>query len=159
MSPLAVLSAIGTVQQLRASVNGWSRRLSQASAYGLAAFVLGLVALIFLGLALFLVLADTISPAAAAAVVAAVFVLLAAVAGLLARHAIRRGRGGTGTGTSVALPAAAAATGDPMLAAATSLGGVDPRTLLALGAGLVGGLIAAQLRTRSARAETRQAAE
>jgi protein-S-isoprenylcysteine O-methyltransferase Ste14 len=148
MSPLAILGAVGTVQQLRASVNGWSRRLAHASAYGLVAFVLVLVALIFLGMTLFFVLADTISPAAAAGAVAAVFVLLAAVAGLLARHAVRRGRGGTGT--QMAVPAAAAAaTRDPMLSAAGTLASIDPRMLLALGAGLVGGLLATQLKART----------
>ena len=156
MSPLAILSAVGTVQQLRATVNGWSRRLALASAYGFVAFVLALAALLFLGATLFLLLADSMSPAAAAAVVMAVFLVLAIVAGLLARHAIRRGRGGTGMHAALPAPVAAA---DPMMAAASSLGGIDPRTLLALGAGLVGGLIAAQLRSRSNRTETRQAAE
>jgi hypothetical protein len=147
MSPLAILGAVGTVQQLRATVNGWTRRLSLASAYGVVALVLALVALMFLGLTLFLVLADTVSPVAAAGIVAAVFVLLALIAGLLARHAVKRGRGGTGT--QLAVPAAAtAATHDPMLAAAGTLASIDPRMLLALGAGLVGGLLATQLKAR-----------
>jgi hypothetical protein len=155
MSPLAVLSAIGTVQQLRATLNGWSRRISHASIYGLTAFVLALVALVFLAATLFLLLADVMPPAASAAVVTAIFLLLAVVAGLLARRAIRRGRGGTGMQT---LPAPVAAH-EPLQAVAGSIGGIDPRTLLALGAGLIGGLIAAQWRTRSVRAESRQAAE
>ncbi|HEX2116008.1 MAG TPA: phage holin family protein [Alphaproteobacteria bacterium] len=155
MSPLAVLSAIGTVQQLRATLNGWSRRVSHASIYGFAAFVLGLVGLVFIAATLFLLLADVMPPAAAAAAVAGLFVVLAIGAGLLARHAIRRGRGGTGTQT---LPAPVVAH-DPLQAVAGSLGGIDPRTLLALGAGLAGGLIAAQWRTRAVRTESRQAAE
>ena len=67
----------------------------------------GLVALIFLGVALFLVLADALPAVAAAAIVAGVFIALGLIAGLLARHAIRRGRGGTGT--HVVVPTSAAA--------------------------------------------------
>jgi hypothetical protein len=157
MSPLTVLGALGSVQQLRASINGWSHRISLASIFGAAAFVLGLVALIFLALTLFLALSNVLSPVAAAAAVTLLFAVLAAIAGFLARHAITRGRGGTGT--AVAAPAAPLAAQDPMLSAVNALGAVDSRTLLALGAGLIGGLLATQLRARAARPDIRQAAE
>ena len=160
MNPLAVLGALGTVQQLRATVNGWSHRISVASMFGVAALVLGLVALVFLGVALFFVLADALPPVAAAAIVAGVYLLLAVVAGLLARHAIKRGRVGTGTpATALAAPMASH---DPLLSAAGALSGLDSRTLFALGAGVIGGLLATQLRsrkTRTERTEIRQAAE
>jgi hypothetical protein len=160
MSPLSVLGALGTVQQLRASVNGWSHRISIASIFGVAALVLGLVALIFIATALFFVLADALSPVAAAGIVAAVFLVLAIIAGLLARRAITRGRAGTSK------PAAALASPlvghDPLISAANALSAIDSRTLFALGAGLIGGLIATQLRARTSsrpRADIRQAAE
>jgi hypothetical protein len=160
MSPLAVLSALGTIQQLRATVNGWSHRISQASMFGGGAFVLGLVALIFLGVTLFFALADVMPPVAAAAIVTGLFLLLAAGAALLARHAIKRGRGGTRMPTVVPT----AVTGhDPLLSAAGALSAIDSRTLFALGAGLIGGLLATQLRARAARPDIRpdirQAAE
>jgi hypothetical protein len=127
--------------------------------FGVAALVLGLVALVFLGVALFFVLADALPPVAAAAIVAGVYLLLAVVAALFARHAIKRGRGGTGTPAALAAPLAGH---DPLLSAAGALSGLDSRTLFALGAGLIGGLLATQLRsraTRTERTEIRQAAE
>lgn len=153
MSPFAVLSAVGAVQQLRATVNGWSRRVTHAAAYGVVAFVFAVIAIGFLAAALFFALADGLSPVAAALVVAAVLLVLAAVAGLLARHAIHRGRGGTGSQLPAALPAARR---DDMSGAIGTLAGVDPHTLYALAAGLVGGLIATQLRSRGARAEAKR---
>jgi hypothetical protein len=157
MSPLTVLGALGTVQQMRASLHGWTHRLSLASVFGAAAFVLGLVGLIFLGITLFLALSDTLSPVAAAAIVAGLFIVLAVVAGLLARYAITRGRGGTGHHGPA--PAAPLLTADPMVTAMNALSGVDSRTLFALGAGLIGGLLATQLRGRTSRPDLRQAAE
>jgi hypothetical protein len=156
MSPFTVLTALGTVQQLRASINGWSHRVSLAAMFGGAAFVLGLVALIFLAITLFLALSDALSPVAAAGIVTALFVVLAVIAGLLARRAITRGRGGTGlqARAPATLPAA-----DPIGVAATAFGAADPRLLLALGAGLVGGLLATQLRTRGCTPESHPAAE
>jgi hypothetical protein len=159
MNPLTVLGALGTVQQLRASVSGWSHRISLASIFGAACLVLGLVALIFLAMTLFLALSDVLSPVAAASAVTLLFVILAAIAGFLARHAIMRGRGGTRTRAAVPAPAAPLAAQDPMLSAVNALGAVDSRTLLALGAGLIGGLLATQLRARAARPDIRQAAE
>jgi hypothetical protein len=156
MSPLAVLSALGTFQQLRASLSGWSHRISLASIFGAAAFVFGLVTFIFLAMTLFLALSDSMSPVAAAAVVTLIFLILAVVAGFLARHAIRRGRGGTGMHASASPPAL---THDPMTTAANALSGIDSRTLLAVGAGLIGGLLATQLRSRSSRTGIKQAAE
>jgi hypothetical protein len=157
MSPLTALGALATVQQLRASVNGWSHRISLASIFGAACLVLGLVALIFLAMTLFLALSDVLSPVAAAGAVTLLFVILAAIAGFLARHAITRGRGGTST----AVPASATplVAQDPMLAAVNALGAVDSRTLLALGAGLIGGLLATQIRAKTTRPDIRQAAE
>lgn len=156
MSPFTVLTALGTAQQLRASINGWSHRISLAAMFGVAAFVLGLVALIFLAIMLFLALSDALSPVAAAGIVTAIFVVLAVIAGLLARHAITRGRGGTGLqARALATPPAA----DPIGAAATAFGAADPRLLLALGAGLIGGLLATQLRARGSAAKSRPAAE
>lgn len=146
MTPFSVLKAVGTVQQLRATLNGWSHRITMAAAYSTAAFILAAVAIGFLAAALFLALADAMSPVAAAAIVAVVLFVLATIAALLARHAIRRGRGGTGT----KLPALAPATGRGEL-----LGGVDPHTLYALAAGVVGGLIATQLRSRGTRVEAK----
>lgn len=140
MTPFAVLSGLGTLQQLRATAQGWSRRLVAASIYGVVALIFALVTIVFLGLALFFWLSDMVSPVSSAIIVAIVMVVLAGIAGLLARHAIRRGRGGTGS----ALPAATHA--DDLLGA-----GLNTNTLFALGAGLVGGLIAAQLRNRSSR--------
>jgi hypothetical protein len=160
MSPLTVLGALGTVQQLRASVNGWSHRISVASIFGAAAFVLGLVALIFIATALFFALADRLSPVAAAGIVAAIFLVLATVAGLLARHAIKRGRAGTAKPAALAAPLGGHH--DPLLSAAGMLSSLDSRTLFALGAGLIGGLLATQLRSRTSsrpRADIRQAAE
>lgn len=159
MSPLTVLGALGTVQQLRATVNGWSHRISVASMFGVAALVLGLVALIFLGVMLFFALADVMPPIGAAAIIAGLFLLLAIVAALLARHAIRRGRGGTGTAAALT---ASTAGNNPLLSAAGALSGLDSRTMLALGAGILGGLLATELRSRTARTtrpEMRQAAE
>ena len=163
MNPFAVLSALGTVQQLRASVNGWSHRISVASLFGVAALVLVLVALVILGVALFFALADTLPPIAAAAIVAGVFLVLAIIAGLFARYAIKRGRG---SGKAPAALAAPLTGHDPLLSAASALKGLDSRTMLALGAGVIGGLLATQLRARTARTErsaerptVRQAAE
>ena len=162
MSPFTVLSALGTFQQLRATIHGWSHRISLAAIFGGVAVVLGLVGLVFLGFTLFLALGDAMSPVAAAAVVTVVFLVVAAVAGFLARHAVMRGRGGTGMHASSPAPAAAL-THDPMATAVNALSGVDSRTLFALGAGLVGGLLATQLRSRSAatkvREKVREAAE
>lgn len=162
MNPLAVLGALGTVQQLRATVNGWSHRISVASMFGIAALVLGLVALVFLGVVLFFALADVLPPIAAAAIVAGVFLLLAVIAALFARHAIKRGRSGAATSATPAALAAPLAGHDPLLSAASALKGLDSRTMLALGAGVIGGLLATQLRARAARTERpemRQAAE
>jgi hypothetical protein len=153
MNPLAVLGALGTIQQFRASLNGWQHRISVASMFGAAALVLVLVALLFLGVALFFVLADTLPPVAAAAIVAGVFLVLAIVAGLFARHAIKRGRAGTGTPVATAAPLAGH---DPLISAAGALSGLDSRTMLALGAGVIGGLLATQLRARTARTERRE---
>ena len=155
MSPFAVLSALGTFQQLRASINGWSHRISLAAIFGGAAVVLGLVALVFLGFTLFLALSDAVSPVAAAAVVTIAYLILAAVLAFLARHAVTRGRGGTGMRAPAAAPATALAN-EPALAAMNALSGIDSRTLLALGAGLIGGLLATQLRSRTASVKVRE---
>jgi hypothetical protein len=159
MNLFSVLGALGTVQQLRATVNGWSHRISVASMFGVAALVLVLVALVFLGVCLFFALADALPPVAAAAIVAGVFLLLAVIAGLSARYAIKRGRGGTAKPAAMAAPL----TGhDPLLSAASALSNIDSRTLLALGAGVIGGLLATQLKSRTSRAtrpDIRQAAE
>jgi hypothetical protein len=152
MSPLTVLTALGTVQQLRATINGWSRRISRAAGFGAAAVLLGLVALIFLGITLFLALSDSLSPVAAAGIVTALFVMLAIIAGLLARHAVTRGRGGTGLQTQ------ASVTADPVSATLNTLGTADSRTLLALGIGLIGGLLAMQL-ARGSRSDSRKPAD
>lgn len=153
MSPFTVLGALGMVQQLRASINGWSHRVTQASIFGAVAVVFGLVALIFLAVTVFLALSDALPPVAAAAVVSLLFIVLAAVAGLLARHAIKRGRGGTGQAPVVA----PVVTPDPMLTAMNALSSVDSRTLFALGAGVIGGLLATQLRARGERSGRRDA--
>lgn len=153
MTPFTVLSAVGAVQQLRATVNGWSRRITVAAIYGVIALVLVAIAVAFLGAALFFALAEVMSPVAASAVVAAVLLVLAAVAGLLAQHAIQRGRAGTGAKVPMALPGTQR---NDLLGAATRLGSVDPNTLYALAAGLVGGLVAAQLRSRATQAENKR---
>jgi hypothetical protein len=154
MTPFAVLSAVGAVQQLRATVNGWSRRITMAAIYGIVALVLAAIAVAFLAAALFFALAEVMSPIAAAAIVAAVLLVLAAIAALLAQHAIQRGRGGTGAKLPVALPGTERS---EMMRAVGNLGSIDPNTLYALAAGLVGGLVAAQLRSRNARAEDKRA--
>jgi len=79
--------------------------------------------------------------------------VLAIVAGLFARHAIKRGRAGTGTPVATAAPLAGH---DPLISAAGALSGLDSRTMLALGAGVIGGLLATQLRARTARTERRE---
>lgn len=154
MTPFAVLSAVGAVQQVRATVNGWSRRLAVAGIYGIVAFVLAAIAIAFLAAALFFALAEVMSPVAASAIVAAVLLVLAAIAALLAQNAIHRGRGGT-TGTK--LPAALSG-GQPnqAMGAIGNLGSIDPNTLYALAAGLVGGLVASQLRPRNTRVEIKR---
>lgn len=153
MTPLAVLSAVGAVQQLRATVNGWSRRITIAAVYGVVALVLAAIAIAFLAAALFFALAEVMSPIAASAVVAAVLLVLAAIAALLAQNAIQRGRGGTGA----KLPAALSG-GQPgqAMGAIGNLGSIDPNTLYALAAGLVGGLVASQLRPRNTRVEIKR---
>jgi hypothetical protein len=152
MTPLGVLSAVGAVQQLRATVNGWSHRITVSAIYGVVALVLAAIAIAFLGVALFFALAEIMSPVAAAAIVAAVLLVLAAIAALLARHAIQRGRSGS-SATKVPVPLAAQR-GDAMGIA--GLGAIDPNVLYALAAGLVGGLLATQLRSPAARADSKR---
>jgi hypothetical protein len=151
MSPFAVLSAVGAMQQLRATVNGWSHRIATAAAYGVVAFVFAAIAIAFFAAALFFALAEVMSPIAASAIVGAALLVIAVIAALLARHAIQRGRGGS------ALPATAMASqrGD-MLGAVGGLGSIDPNTLYALAAGLVGGLVATQLLSRNTRVEVKR---
>ena len=153
MSPFAVLSAVGAMQQLRATVNGWSHRIGTAAAYGVVAFVFAAIAIAFFAAALFFALAEVMSPIAASAIVGAALLVIAVIAALLARHAIQRGRGGTGS----ALPATAmAGQRSDMLGAVNSLGSIDPNTLYALAAGLVGGLVATQLLSRNTRVEIKR---
>ncbi len=146
MTPFAVLTSVGAVQQFRATINGWSHRLAVAGVYGVVAFVLAVLAIGFLAAALFFALVDSTSPVIAALIVAVTLLVLATAAALLARHAIRRGRGGTGSRLPAAQPSI------PLSAA----GGIDSNALFALAAGVVGGLIATQLRSRTARAEEKR---
>jgi hypothetical protein len=153
MTPFAVLSAVGAVQQLRATVNGWSRRITVAAIYGVVALVLAAIAIAFLAAALFFALAEVMSPIAASAIVAAVLLVLAAIAALLAQNAIQRGRGGTGTRLPATLSGAQQ---NNALRAIGNLSSIDPNTLYALAAGLVGGLLASQLSSRNTRAEIKR---
>lgn len=146
MTPYAVLTSLGAVQQLRATINGWSHRLTVAGVYGVIAFVLVVLAVGFLATALFFALLDSTSPVIAALIVAVVLLVLGAVAALLARHAIRRGRGGTGSRLPAAQP----------LGSLGAAGGLDSNTLFALAAGVIGGLIATQLRSRPTRTEEKR---
>jgi Putative Actinobacterial Holin-X, holin superfamily III len=146
MTPFAVLTSVGALQQFRATINGWSHRLAVAGVYGVVAFVFAVIAIGFLAAALFFALVDSTSPVIAALIVAVVLLALATGAGLLARHAISRGRGGTGTRLPAAQP----------LSPLGAVGGLDTNTLFALGAGIVGGLIATQLRSRGVRAEVKK---
>lgn len=146
MTPFAVLTSVGAIQQFRATLNGWSHRLAVAGVYGVVAFVFVVLAVGFLAAALFFALVDHTSPVIAALIVAVVLLALGTAAALLARHAVRRGRGGTGSRLPAAQP----------LSPMGAIGGVDSNTLFALAAGVIGGLIATQLRSRAARAEDKR---
>src|SRR3954470_24696690 len=65
MNLLSVLSAVGTVQQVRASAQGWSRRLALVALYGGVALVFVIVAVAFLAAALFIWLTDRMAPVGA----------------------------------------------------------------------------------------------
>lgn len=140
MNPLLAASALSTFQQWRATAQGWSHRLALAGAYGLVAFVLVLTVVNFVAVALFIWLADLVPAPVAALIVAIVFALLAGLAALLARHAIKRGRGGTGSKLP-ALPGPEQAL--------NVLGGANTGLVTAIVAGVIGGLVSSQLRARA----------
>jgi|GEM_PF-2305776 Protein of unknown function (DUF1469). len=144
MTPFAVLSGLGVLQQFRATLNGWVRRLTTAGAYGGVAFTLVIAAIVFLGAALFLWLAENMSPPLAALIVAFVLLVLAALAVALARHAVNHGRHDQRS----PVPMAGLDTD-----LAKVLGGANMGLAYAVIAGLIGGLLATQMRSRKSKSD------